>query len=553
MVLLPDKQNQPVEQTEKAGVMRRMWLPQRAVSLVVVMALIGAGCGFTHTSAPPGAALPKVASGHTLTTAFLGPLSQPPDPDVYYAYQGENIITNVYQTLVQYKTGTSTPTIVPDLATSWKESTNGLTYTFQLHRGVLFHDGTSFTCAAIGPEFQRRAAVNQGPAYMVADVASVSCPSAYEAVITLKHPENDFLDLLASEYGPKMVSPTALRLHAGNNYAQTWLATHDAGTGPYTLAQANPSTGYVLKYFPRYWGPKPYYTTIDISVIPSVTTQELQLQRGSLDVIEHGLPTRNVPSLLANSRLSVYSLPTEQGLFLFANPHAPGLGSTAVRQALLDAVDPKAVLATAYPGNAASLYNGVYAPRQLPAGIAVQATKFAPRILARLAVKLRGIRITVGYPADSPNQQEAADVIQTELASSGISASAVGLTSAEVFGSVGKVTTAPSIEITDPWPDASSPYTWAHIAYDTNGGFALFQCPDPTATALLDKAVTATSPSKAQSLYIAAAAAYSSKYCWDWLASRNDVMAVQRSISGIRSAHSVMAPYALQFAKLHPR
>ena len=40
-------------------------------------------------------------------------------------------------------------TIVPDLATSWEQSTDGLTWTFNIRDGVNFSDGVPFTCADV--------------------------------------------------------------------------------------------------------------------------------------------------------------------------------------------------------------------------------------------------------------------------------------------------------------------------------------------------------------------------------------------------------------------
>ena len=59
------------------------------------------------------------------------------------------------------------------LATSWTASPDNKIFTFKLRQGVTFHDGTPFTSAAIKASFDRRLAVNQGPAYMVSDVASI--------------------------------------------------------------------------------------------------------------------------------------------------------------------------------------------------------------------------------------------------------------------------------------------------------------------------------------------------------------------------------------------
>ena len=85
------------------------------------------------------------------------------DPDIYYAGQGIILQDNIYQGLLQYKGGTATPTIIPDLATSYMESKNYTVYTLKLRHGVYFHDGTPFTSAAVAPSFARRLAWARAP------------------------------------------------------------------------------------------------------------------------------------------------------------------------------------------------------------------------------------------------------------------------------------------------------------------------------------------------------------------------------------------------------
>lgn len=520
-------------------------------------ALVLAACGSSTSSSsaeavPSSHTLSAAVSSHTLVVPLLGEIGQPIDPDIFYGSEGEDIIDNVYETLVRYATNTATPTIVPDLATAWAVSADGLTYTFTLRQGVRFHDGTSFTCAAIAPDFARRLAVGQGPAYMVAGVSKVACPSPYKAVITLKSAQNDFLATLASEYGPKMMSPTALTAHAGSDHAQAWMTTHDAGTGPYTVVKSNATTGYVLQYSPDYWGPKPYYTTIDLPIVSDISTQQLELETGKADVLLTGLPTRTIPSLRSNHALAVHELPTEAGTFINVNPHAPGLASSVTRKALLDAIDPAAVLSTVYPNGAAQPYNGVYPPHQLPNGAAPQLTSYRPSLLAKYASALRGDTVTIAYQSGYANDGQSANLIQAELGAAGVHAVVVTLTASQFFASVGKVTSSPSIEISDPWPDASNPYTWAHIAYDPTGGLSYFQCSDPAAATALSRAVAIPSVAAATPAYVAAAKDYAAAYCWEWLNSQNDVIVTQAGLAGVAHAHSVMAPQTLFFAQLHP-
>ncbi|WP_263999958.1 ABC transporter substrate-binding protein [Mycobacterium yunnanensis] len=115
-------------------------------------------------------------------------------------------------------------------------------FTFKLREGVKFHDGTPFTSAAVKASFDRRAAVNQGPAYMVSDVESVTTQGDYGVTVTLKAPNSAFLDYLACAYGPRMLSPEGLAKNGGSDNAQTYLTTHDLGTGPFTLTAAEVRT-----------------------------------------------------------------------------------------------------------------------------------------------------------------------------------------------------------------------------------------------------------------------------------------------------------------------
>src|SRR6202022_1838316 len=104
------------------------------------------GSGSTVVKATPPA-------DKVLHLSFLQDPGQPPDPDVYYAGQGLLLTTNTYEGLLGYAPGTAQPKIVPALAESWTASKDNTTFTFKLRQGVLFHDGTPFTSAAIKASF----------------------------------------------------------------------------------------------------------------------------------------------------------------------------------------------------------------------------------------------------------------------------------------------------------------------------------------------------------------------------------------------------------------
>ncbi len=301
-----------------------------------------------RSSPPAGAA--SFPTSHTLNLSFLQDPGQPPDPDVYYAGEGLLLTRNLYQGLLTYKPGTASRVLEPELATSWSVSKDGLTYTLQLRHDVMFHDGTPFTSAAIAPDFARRAAVNGGPAYMVSDVASVATPSPYEAVITLKTPNTAFLDYLAAPYGPTMMSPTALAANAGSDSDQTYLETHDVGTGPYTLAEAKVGVMYQLKAFPQYWGAKPYYTTVNLPVIDDLSTEEIEFNDGQLAAILHDMTTSVIAQYKHKPNVSSYALPSLQSDTAYVNENKGFTTTETNRLAVLEAINVPSLVAGIFPG-----------------------------------------------------------------------------------------------------------------------------------------------------------------------------------------------------------
>ena len=68
---------------------------------------------------------------------------------------GESLrpISLIFQGLVSLKPGSTV--VVPQLATSWSTSKNGLNWTFNLRPGVKFQDGTPFNAKAVCFNFNR--------------------------------------------------------------------------------------------------------------------------------------------------------------------------------------------------------------------------------------------------------------------------------------------------------------------------------------------------------------------------------------------------------------
>lgn len=503
-------------------------------------------------STPSGAARSSFPTSHTLNLSFLQDPGQPPDPAVYYASEGLILEDNVYDGLVQYAPDTPKRKIIPDLATSWTVSSNYKTFTFQLRHGVTFHDGTAFTSATVGPSIARDAHVDGGPAYMAQGVASVKTLGPYAVRITLSSPNAAFLDYLASAYGPRMYSSTGLAAHAGKDFDQSYLATHDLGSGPYTLTEAKVGVMYQLKAYPHYWGKKPYYTTVNFPVIDDFDTEEIEFNDGQIAAILHDLTTSAIESYQKTSGVDVYVLPNLEASYLYVNPHKPLLATVADRTAVLEAINLKQIVQDVFPG-IATVATQAYPPNLVPAGMATQRDTYDPSVLAKLAQSLPTSEktFTIGYDTGSPTDELISEILTADFDAAGLNAESIGYQTATVFNwpPPGKVTAnAPDLLIQYPWPDADDPFQWAHILWGDQGGVNLFQCDIPD----LDSQLSTALATDDVALFGKVGEEAAESGCWYNMANRSDVFVAHGWLKGLPQGHVVAYPYTVNLAALYP-
>ena len=125
-------------------------------------------------------------------------------------------------------------------------------------------------------------------------------------VINLKQPVAAFLDYNASMYGPKIVSPTAVKQHTeGDDNATKWLSENEAGTGPYQLDSYKPRARSSSSATTTTGASRRRPRTIEFSVVPDIGDQILQLRSGQLDILTHGVDPQQIPSLEGDDDLQV--------------------------------------------------------------------------------------------------------------------------------------------------------------------------------------------------------------------------------------------------------
>jgi peptide/nickel transport system substrate-binding protein len=184
----------------------------------------------------------------------------------------------------------------PALATSWSVSSDGLTYTFDLRKGVKFHDGTDFNADAVKFNIERcwdkskphydatSAAVN---AFTWQSLKGIDVVNPFRVRLHLKEPFGEFVGMLA-EAGigsTGILSPAALQ-----KYGQDGFADHPVGTGPFKFVERVRGEKTVVARSDNYWGKPAYLDQVIIRPIQDAAARVLALQSGDVDMVSVVLP-----------------------------------------------------------------------------------------------------------------------------------------------------------------------------------------------------------------------------------------------------------------------
>jgi ABC-type transport system substrate-binding protein len=193
--------------------------------------------------------------------------------------------------------------IVPQLATEWSTSRDGLTWTFRLRRNVTFHDGTPFNADAVVFHVQRQIdpQVNRSNRPLWDPISGVRKTDDFTVEITTAKPYGALLNTLAHGSGG-VVSPTAVR-RLGDGFARA-----PVGAGPYAFERLDTGTELVVRRNDNYWGGRPAYSRIVLRHVPDPTTRIALLQSGQADVI-NAIPPENVAQLQGNPNIEILTRP----------------------------------------------------------------------------------------------------------------------------------------------------------------------------------------------------------------------------------------------------
>lgn len=244
------------------------------------------------------------------------------DPQRQFEPTGGIVDRAIYDTLLQFK-GADVSHPLPDVATHFTASRDAKTYTFTLRKGITFSDGTPLTSADVVFSFQRLVNLKGNPSFLLAGITT-SAKGPYTIVLHSQAP-NPAIPVLVANTSLGIVNSKLVKEHGGSDAAdadktdkaESFLNATSAGSGPYVLKSFSTTSQVVMDANPRYWGPKPTFSTV---ILRNVTApaQLLDVQRGTNEIALDLSPTQ------ANGLKSVQveKTPSANVFFLFANQNA---------------------------------------------------------------------------------------------------------------------------------------------------------------------------------------------------------------------------------------
>ena len=243
----------------------------------------------------------------------------------------------------------------PFLATDWKVSPDGKTYTFTLRKGVLFHDGTEMTADDVVYSIDRMLKIGMGYAWLwkgIIEPGTTKAVDKYTVEFKLTMPYGPFLSTLVQLFvvNSKLLKANEVKGDMGQEY----LTKHDAGSGPYYIERYEPGEIIVFRKFEKYWrGWKPgQIDKVIMKYAGEHATLVANLKAGLIDMTEQWLSAKVFEELKKTPGIIVQEDPNIQLFFVSLHNQKPPTDCVWVRRAISWAFDYDTAIKEIFPGAA---------------------------------------------------------------------------------------------------------------------------------------------------------------------------------------------------------
>ena len=314
----------------------------------LLLATVLCACGDTKPQEAGGVGSDTTSSsgeaitGGELVVGISQDLGDSLDPYQLTAAGTREVLFNIYEGLVK---ANASGAYVPAVASDSSVSEDGLTYTFPLREGVLFHNGQAVTPDDVVYSFETCAetTVDTALAAALSAVQDISAEGS-TVTITLDEPNPDFL----SYVGMVSIVPAG--------YDEQ--STSPVGTGPFRFVSRSVQENLIMENFADYWGEKAYLDKVTFKIFEDANALMSALGAESVDMAVH-LTIDQVNTLSTSAYTTLEgTMNLVQALYL-NHAEAP-FDNEKVRQAMCYAVDVDEILSLTSEGHGAKLGTSIY-------------------------------------------------------------------------------------------------------------------------------------------------------------------------------------------------
>ncbi|MDR3536362.1 MAG: ABC transporter substrate-binding protein [Acetobacteraceae bacterium] len=349
------------------------------------------------------------------------------DPAQSYEFANNEACGNLYRKLI-VPDPADTSKLVGDLAEKWDVSKDGLVFTFQIRRGVLFDSGKPLTAEDVAFSLQRVVKLNLTPGFIltqfgwnadnVEKMIRATGDSTVELTLPAVQATTFVLYCLSATCGCVVEKATVLAHQTNNDLGNAWLKTHSAGAGPYRLVDWQASDHIILETNPHA-AVKPRVPRVVIRHVAEPAAQLLALKKGDIDVARD-LSADQLKTIAGDANYPPTRMGQLTSMYISLNMAVAEFKKPEVLQALKYAIDYEAIAKNITPGLWFVWQS--FLPKGVPGAIGDAPFRKdvakAKALLAQAGLP-DGFTVTFDHFARSPFS-EIAQAIQADMAAIGV-------------------------------------------------------------------------------------------------------------------------------------
>lgn len=330
------------------------------------------------------------------------------DPQKTAAVATFNITGSIYDTLVAI---TPDWKIEPRLAESYTISPDGMEITFNLKKGVKFHNGREMKAQDVKYSFERLKGEGSPKAGDYKNINKVEVTGDYTVKFTTASLDVELVKAFTYPWTAIVPSEAADKLQ-----------TNPVGTGAYKFVEWIPQQQVLLTRNDDYFGEKAKIKDLGFVLIPDATSQLAALQVGDIHITE--ITGNQVKTLGQNPALKVYTEPMNAVQILALNNNNKALSDLRVRQAIAKAINKDAIIETVVWGYGDKV--GAHLPVNYPDYVDTNNVmpydpEGAKKLLAEAGYG-QGLKLELILPKSYQIHVDAGQIIADQLSKVGITA-----------------------------------------------------------------------------------------------------------------------------------